>query len=386
MANRLFIDELTSVGLVDRGDNPGAEVLIYKAAMNKHELPGSLDSQVGRVRSAWDALHPSKPEQMSQWVQSVFPGFIIVSRGEDMLRVPYVATDDEVTFGNPQEVELDTSIVDKLFKASRTFSPERREELADEGMAMPDGSFPIPDKDALGRAIKSIGRTKPGKRAAVMAHIKRRAKALGAADMIPQSWVKKDSTQLGKPMISIPKQGPAPHRTKGVRMPLDLTAVEDEELRASIERTIEDLQAQLDDTSNVEDVAKAQAEKIETLEKRLADETAKWRAVDFAKRASEFEKMLGKPEDIGPVLDALEQASPEAYGKLETALKAAAGRVDLSKLFAEFGEGAGAEADPMTKRDAYVAKARQDGRTESVAALRKEFWDAHPEAKEESRS
>jgi len=53
---------------------------------------------------------------------------------------------------------------------------------------MPDGSYPIPDKDALRRAIQAIGRAPEEKRAAVKAHIKRRAKALGAMDMVPDGW------------------------------------------------------------------------------------------------------------------------------------------------------------------------------------------------------
>lgn len=51
---------------------------------------------------------------------------------------------------------------------------------------MPDGSFPIPDKDALRRAIQSIGRAKNPD--AVKRHIKKRAKALGATDMLPDDW------------------------------------------------------------------------------------------------------------------------------------------------------------------------------------------------------
>ncbi len=70
--------------------------------------------------------------------------------------------------------------------APRQFSSETRDKLAKRNVAMPDGSFPIPDKDALRRAIQAIGRAK--NRAAVMAHIKRRAKAMGATDMLPEDW------------------------------------------------------------------------------------------------------------------------------------------------------------------------------------------------------
>lgn len=63
----------------------------------------------------------------------------------------------------------------------RDFAAAQREDYAKSGVAMPDGSFPIPDEDALRRAIKAIGRAKPDKRDAVRAHIRKRAKALGVS-------------------------------------------------------------------------------------------------------------------------------------------------------------------------------------------------------------
>ncbi len=71
-------------------------------------------------------------------------------------------------------------------KAPRTFSDTSREKMADKGVAMPDGSYPIPDKGALRRAIQSFGRAKDP--AAVKQHIIKRAKALGATDMLPEGW------------------------------------------------------------------------------------------------------------------------------------------------------------------------------------------------------
>lgn len=68
----------------------------------------------------------------------------------------------------------------------REFSTQSRKKLASKGEAMPDGSFPIPDVMSLKRAIKAIGRAKDPE--AVKAHIKRRAKALGATDLIPDDW------------------------------------------------------------------------------------------------------------------------------------------------------------------------------------------------------
>jgi len=70
--------------------------------------------------------------------------------------------------------------------ASREFPTSSRKKMASSGSAMPDGSFPIPDIDALKRAIQSIGRAKDP--AAAKAHIKRRAAALGATNLIPKDW------------------------------------------------------------------------------------------------------------------------------------------------------------------------------------------------------
>lgn len=70
--------------------------------------------------------------------------------------------------------------------AKRDFTPAERDKAADTGAALPDGSFPIKSKNDLGNAIKAFGRAK--NKSAVKAHIKTRAKALGAEDQLPDSW------------------------------------------------------------------------------------------------------------------------------------------------------------------------------------------------------
>jgi hypothetical protein len=68
----------------------------------------------------------------------------------------------------------------------RDFSDKEREHLAGTGAAMPDGSYPIKTVQDLRNAIHAIGRAKDP--AAVKAHIRRRAQALGRTDLIPDSW------------------------------------------------------------------------------------------------------------------------------------------------------------------------------------------------------
>lgn len=71
---------------------------------------------------------------------------------------------------------------------AREFSQEERERLAESGQAMPDGSFPIVTREDLENAIQAIGRAKDPE--AAKRHIKKRASALGAEELIPEGWNK----------------------------------------------------------------------------------------------------------------------------------------------------------------------------------------------------
>lgn len=66
------------------------------------------------------------------------------------------------------------------------FTEGSRQDLAEKGEAMEDGSFPIRNKADLARAILAIGRAKDPQ--AAKAWIIKRAKALDAVDLLPKSW------------------------------------------------------------------------------------------------------------------------------------------------------------------------------------------------------
>ncbi len=67
-------------------------------------------------------------------------------------------------------------------------SREKRQKLAKEGKALPDGSYPITNLDSLKDSIQAYGRSKPGKRAAVRRHIMKMARRLDSSDLIPENW------------------------------------------------------------------------------------------------------------------------------------------------------------------------------------------------------
>jgi hypothetical protein len=75
-------------------------------------------------------------------------------------------------------------------------SREKRQKLADEGKALPDGSFPISNVEDVKNAVQAYGRGKPSKRAAIRRHIMKRARVLDRADLIPEEWKAMSSEEL----------------------------------------------------------------------------------------------------------------------------------------------------------------------------------------------
>jgi len=61
-----------------------------------------------------------------------------------------------------------------------------RRKLADEGKALPDGSFPIRNREDLRDAVQSFGRAKD--KAEAKGWIKKRARELRGEKDLPQDW------------------------------------------------------------------------------------------------------------------------------------------------------------------------------------------------------
>ncbi len=71
--------------------------------------------------------------------------------------------------------------------AKKDYSEEERKQLAKEGKALPDGSYPIVTGTDLEHAVELAGTGSDGK-TEIKTHIKTRAKALGMESKIPKSW------------------------------------------------------------------------------------------------------------------------------------------------------------------------------------------------------
>jgi len=74
------------------------------------------------------------------------------------------------------------------FINEKEFSEEERDKLADKGIALPDGSFPIQTVQDLHNAIQAVGRAKDYEKA--KKHIIKRAKALSKTNELPEDWIK----------------------------------------------------------------------------------------------------------------------------------------------------------------------------------------------------
>jgi len=93
----------------------------------------------------------------------------------------------KLTNSNDAKIQKLTNKLAKLTESTVTesYSDEQRMDLAEQGLALSDGSYPIKDLKDLKNAIMAYGRAKDQPRTAKF--IVKRAKALGAEDLIPDT-------------------------------------------------------------------------------------------------------------------------------------------------------------------------------------------------------
>jgi len=92
---------------------------------------------------------------------------------------------DEYDASEAEDIEAEAAEL----ALKRQYSDDERESMAESGLALPDGSYPIKDVEDLRNAIQAFGRAKDKERA--KAHIIKRAMDLGEEDLIPMNWVPK---------------------------------------------------------------------------------------------------------------------------------------------------------------------------------------------------
>lgn len=75
-------------------------------------------------------------------------------------------------------------------KLLKSMSADKRKELAEDGVAMEDGSFPVRNKSDLQRAIRLLGNQ--GRPVDARDHVISRAREIGLSKLIPSQWYRND--------------------------------------------------------------------------------------------------------------------------------------------------------------------------------------------------
>lgn len=176
-------------------DGSSAEVLGYHRLDDSVLGQKSLEDDVEFIdfTQAADIAVKSLPGEVISVEPDVFEGFdcyAVEIDGVDGKSYDVFVALDGVTLGHDayeadEADEIEAEAAEIALK--RAFSDEKRGEMAQEGSALPDGSYPIASENDLKNAIQASGRAKNKDEA--KRHIMKRAKALGLSKLIPVNWV-----------------------------------------------------------------------------------------------------------------------------------------------------------------------------------------------------
>ena len=179
---------IPEVSLVDRGSNHNSRFQLVKAAADGTcEWVGKMiGTDEGVTKAATDTVNVDVPRNAS----------ITFSPADlaKLLEHRQVAEDRQALEAFKAAGDAEMAV---LGKKTREFSTDDRKRLADAGHALPDGSYPIPDEDALRRAA-ILARSGHGDVAAARKLIARRAEDLGVANPLDEDdAVKKAGAKCG---------------------------------------------------------------------------------------------------------------------------------------------------------------------------------------------
>lgn len=141
-------------------------------------------------RALQDMLSRRKPKPVQAAGAVTFDSLMLSADLAEGGDVSLSALEADVANGGPLNLcAFSADVLDR--RVDFAVSAEARRRSANKGHALPDGSYPIRHRGELAKAIKAFprGAGNNGKtKADIKNHILRRARALKAADAIPESW------------------------------------------------------------------------------------------------------------------------------------------------------------------------------------------------------
>lgn len=164
------------------------ELLGEKSAMEPIEIIS--------IEEAIDIAVKSLPGEVVSVDADVFQGFdsyaVEIEGIDGKSYDAFVSLDGEMlgydVYDAEEAADIDAETAEFALKAA--YTDKDRMEMANTGLALPDGSYPIANEEDLKNAIQAYGRAKD--KAKAKAHIMKRAEELELEDLIPESWMEDD--------------------------------------------------------------------------------------------------------------------------------------------------------------------------------------------------
>lgn len=220
-------------------------------------------------------------------------------------------------------------------------------------MANPNGdpSYPIADAEDLGNAIKAVGRGS-GDHDAIRAHIVKRAKALGKADMIPDDWTKTVAPDVEKGRtVTFELDG------KSYTATLNDEPTSDDAVKTVAPDEVEVEKAVTPETEEVDTEKTAAPDLVKTLTGALKDETSELR--ELFKSLLHDDTTAKALTDIGARLERVEQmAAPGGPALRRTGVDVKKSRQSDLLLQAEIEERKAESTYDNDAQQGYLLKAR----------------------------
>ncbi len=131
------------------------------------------------------------------------------------------------------------------------------------------------------------------------------------------------------------------------------------------------------------DIEKERVDK-ERISKELADLKTEMATEKYTARARVLANLLGKPDEVAPVLQALAKDSPEAFGKLDEMFDTLIVKDVLAPLMAELGDSS-ATGSAVDQIAVHATEIKKNQPELTMVAARAQAWTEHPELKALSR-
>lgn len=355
------------VSLVHRGANRRTFLLAKSAEEVDADITALLAEPGTREGALLDAVRKAGGDES---VEKAAAGYARLAEGlreafgadgipAEVLKAMQSQLNDDMNDDDLEDGELNEDDVEKALAkleevAKADFTAEQRQEMARNGEAMSDGSYPIPNRDYLEKAIHAVGRGKNNSHDAIRAHIVKRAKALGATSLLPDSWNVQKEDRMSETAVPVKKEDGT----------YDLSAIP-EDARAAVEAVLkerDDRDAELVELRKTADEQKSKADEAIEIAKseRDARETK-----EFVAKSAGYENIAKTDTEFGEVLKSIHRAEQDKHlpdgtlAALETVLKAADEQIAKGDLFAEQGHVGGGSSDAESKVDAVIAEIRK---------------------------